>query len=59
MSDQRDVLYTYRCKACGHSGQRRLPDETHDGEETTCDVCASPVTLEWDDGVKFDIPNRA
>ena len=51
--DQSGVLYVYRCRACGHRGESRLPDDTHDGERATCRKCGSVVELEWDGGVTF------
>jgi predicted RNA-binding Zn-ribbon protein involved in translation (DUF1610 family) len=50
------VLYTYKCAECGHRGEQRRDDDTHDGEATTCASCGAPVTLEWDGGVTFDTP---
>lgn len=48
-----NVLYVYRCAACGHRGWVRLADDSHDGESARCDVCGGPVPLEWDGGVTF------
>jgi DNA-directed RNA polymerase subunit RPC12/RpoP len=47
------VLYVYRCMACGHRGEFRLADHSHDGESASCDSCGGPVPLEWDGGVKL------
>lgn len=52
---QRRVLYVYRCQACRHRGEVRLPDDSHDGEAVTCSACGGPVTLEWDGGVTFQL----
>lgn len=55
---QGQVLYVYRCPACRHRGEVHLPDDTHDGEATTCSVCGSPALLEWDGGVTLDVKGR-
>ncbi|WP_080419738.1 helix-turn-helix domain-containing protein [Burkholderia ubonensis] len=51
--DPSGVLYVYRCPECGHRGEARRPDDTHDGAAATCAACHGPVTLEWDGGVTF------
>jgi len=38
MNDLVEVLYVYRCTACGHRAELHLPDDSHDGE-------ARPVVL--------------
>lgn len=48
------VLYVYRCAECGHRGEQRLADDSHDGAESSCSVCGATVTLEWDGGVTID-----
>lgn len=45
------VLYTYKCAACNHRGEVRLPDDNHDGETVPCSACGAPVVIEWDGGV--------
>lgn len=50
------VLYVYRCAECGHRGEQRRDDDSHDGEATTCASCGSSVTLEWDGSVTFETP---
>lgn len=57
-SDTDQVLYVYRCGACGHSGEQHRPGDSHDGGETTCAACSAPVTLEWDGGVTLVARNR-
>lgn len=51
MEDTAQVLYVYRCSACGVWGEVRLPGDTHDGEAARCRSCGGPVVLEWDGGV--------
>ncbi|MEX3960107.1 hypothetical protein AB4Y31_29325 [Trinickia sp. EG282A] len=53
-TDAISVLYVYRCASCGHRGDRHLPDDSHDGEASTCDECGNGVTLEWDGGVRLE-----
>ncbi|MHA6823959.1 hypothetical protein ACQUKI_20845 [Ralstonia pseudosolanacearum] len=48
------VLYVYHCQACGHRGEQRLAGDSHDGEESKCQVCGAAVRLEWDGGVTFE-----
>lgn len=48
------VLYVYRCAECGHRGEQRLADDSHDGETSTCSACGSAVSLEWDGGVLLE-----
>lgn len=48
------VLYVYRCPGCGHRGETRRPDDTHDGEGMACPQCGAIVALEWDGGVTLD-----
>lgn len=55
--NQRLVLYTYRCVACGHNGEERLRGDSHEGAESACTTCGAPVTLEWDSGVTFEKAN--
>lgn len=43
---QRCVLYVYRCQACHHRSEVRLPDDRHDGESAACSTCGGPV-LRW------------
>lgn len=52
------VLYVYRCASCGHRGDRHFPDDSHDGEASTCDACGDNVTLEWDGGVRLEINRK-
>jgi len=58
MESDSKVLYFYRCAACGHRGEVRLADDSHDGEPATCASCGGPVTLEWDGGVTFEPTKR-
>lgn len=50
------VLYTYKCAECGHRGEQRRADDSHDGEATMCASCGAAVTLEWDGGVTLETP---
>ncbi|MFM0158535.1 MULTISPECIES: FmdB family zinc ribbon protein [Paraburkholderia] len=56
MEQNRKVLYVYRCAECGHRGEQRLADDSHDGEASACASCGASVTLEWDGGVTFETP---
>lgn len=48
------VLYVYRCTACGHRGEAHFDDDSHDGKVAVCTFCDAPGQLEWDGGVTFD-----
>jgi predicted nucleic acid-binding Zn ribbon protein len=48
-----NVLYVYRCAACGHRGEVHLAGDSQDGESTKCESCSARVTIEWDGGVTF------
>jgi predicted nucleic acid-binding Zn ribbon protein len=54
MNDLVEVLYVYRCTACGHRAELHLPDDSHDGEATVCAACGASVRIEWDGGVTFE-----
>jgi DNA-directed RNA polymerase subunit RPC12/RpoP len=54
MEPKGNVPYVYRCAECGHRGEQRLADDSHDGAESNCSVCGATVTLEWDGGVTID-----
>ncbi|MGF6812810.1 putative nucleic acid-binding Zn ribbon protein [Paraburkholderia sp. Clong3] len=56
MSRSGKVLYVYRCTVCGHRGEARLDEGSHDGEASTCAICGARVKLEWDGGVIFETP---
>lgn len=56
MVSDRKVLYVYRCPECRHRGEQRHPDDSHDGETTTCSACGAAVKLEWDGGVVLETP---
>jgi len=55
MKTESQVLYVYRCSACGHRGDVHLPDDTHEGEPASCTACGASVVLEWDGGVTFEV----
>lgn len=57
-ANHEQVLYVYRCSACGYRGEQRLPGDCHDGEEKACSVCGATVNLEWDGGVTLVPGNR-
>ncbi|MGY6251830.1 hypothetical protein ACXIVK_00100 [Paraburkholderia caledonica] len=54
MAQSGEVLYVYKCAACSHRGEQRLDNDLHDGEASTCAICGSAVTLEWDGGVTLE-----
>lgn len=54
MTGDSKVLYVHRCSECGHRGEQRQADDSHDGEAATCSACGAAVTLEWDGGVTFE-----
>lgn len=56
--DQPDVLYVYRCDACGHRGETHRPGDDHDGATASCLACGAPVKLEWDGGVTLHTENK-
>lgn len=56
MAQSGKVLYVYKCAGCGHRGEQRMDDDSHDGEASTCASCGTAVTLEWDGGVTFATP---
>jgi predicted RNA-binding Zn-ribbon protein involved in translation (DUF1610 family) len=57
MEPKGSVLYVYQCAECGHRGEKRMADDSHDGEASTCSACGAAVALEWDGGVTFDSPS--
>lgn len=48
--------HAYRCVECGHRGEQRHADDSHDSEAATCSSCEAPVRPEWDGGVTFETP---
>jgi predicted RNA-binding Zn-ribbon protein involved in translation (DUF1610 family) len=56
MATKGNILYVYRCANCKQRGEVHHPDDSHDGEASTCSSCGAAVTLEWDGGVTFDTP---
>jgi predicted RNA-binding Zn-ribbon protein involved in translation (DUF1610 family) len=50
----KQVLYVYRCTACGYRGEAHLDDDSYDDKVAACASCGAPVNLEWDGGITFD-----
>ena len=50
-----EVLYVYRCAACGHRAEVHFSDDSHDGEVMDCASCSAPVRIEWDGGVRLEV----
>jgi predicted nucleic acid-binding Zn ribbon protein len=46
------VLYVYRCNACGHAGELKLPESSPE-VTTACSACGAEVRAEWDGGVEL------
>ena len=46
------VLYVYRCTACGHAGELKLPESSPE-VTTACSACGAEVRAEWDGGIEL------
>lgn len=55
MTQPPQVLYVYRCTACGHRGEVRHADDAHEDQAAACASCGAEVRLEWDGGVSFEV----
>jgi hypothetical protein len=49
------IRYTYRCPACGNTGEAFYLNDSHEDATAACTCCCEPVTLARDDG---DSPPR-